>query len=269
MCGPAPPACRPVLVPWLVASSSERKEGQALKVVESVRFFAGREGRFWAMVLGAVLVSALLAIASQFTAREASSAERRPAAEAPGALFAGVPQQGASLGSRTAPLILTEYADLQCPYCAQWALDTLPVLVRDYVRTGKLRIVFRGLAFLGPDSSKALRAAHAAGEQNRLWDVVHGLYARQGAENSGWVSDALLAEVAGEIDGLDVSSFRRASARDFEATVRRDLRAAQDAGVAGTPAFQLALDGESPEMLAVTSLGPEGIVPTLDAWLDG
>ena len=145
----------------------------------------------------------------------------------------------------------------------------LPVLVRDYVRTGKLRIVFRGLAFLGPDSSKALRAAHAAGEQNRLWDVVHGLYARQGAENSGWVSDALLAEVAGEIDGLDVSSFRRASARDFGATVRRDLRAAQDAGVAGTPAFQLALNGESPEMLAVTSLGPEGIVPTLDAWLDG
>jgi protein-disulfide isomerase len=241
---------------------------EAMKVVESIKFFKGREGRFWAMVLGAVAFSALLAIASQFTADEAPRSKPVASMQVTDSLFAGVRQEGAALGSPDAPLTLTEYADLQCPYCAQWANETLPVLVRDYVKTGRLRIVFRGLAFVGPDSDKALRAVHAAGRQNRLWDVMHHLYARQGAENSGWVSDHLLAEVAERVDGLDLPGFRRASAGDFDATIRRDLRAAQDAGVQGTPAFELALNGEAPELLSVTSLGPEGLVQTLDAWLE-
>ena len=85
-------------------------------------------------------------------------------------------------------MTLVEYADLQCPYCAQWSRETLPVLVDEYVATGKLRIVFHGLAFIGADSDKALRTAIAAGQDDHLWDVVHGLYASQGAENSGWVT---------------------------------------------------------------------------------
>src|SRR4051812_750117 len=66
--------------------------------------------------------------------------------------FPGIPQQGAALGRPTAPVTLVEYADLQCPYCAEWARRTLPVLASDYVRSGRLRIVFRGLAFVGPES---------------------------------------------------------------------------------------------------------------------
>ena len=92
-----------------------------------------------------------------------------PAAELAGeaGLLRGIPQQGTALGSPDAPVTLVEYADLQCPYCAQWARDAFPELVRDYVRTGRVRIVFRGLAFLGPDSDAALRAALAAGQQRR------------------------------------------------------------------------------------------------------
>ncbi len=100
-------------------------------------------------------------------------------------------------------MTLVEYADLQCPYCAQWARETLPVLVDEYVEAGKLRIVFQGLAFIGPDSDKALRTAIAAGQDNHLWDVVHGLYASQGAENSGWVTDGLVGEIASGVPGLD------------------------------------------------------------------
>jgi protein-disulfide isomerase len=240
-----------------------------MKVRQFTSFFTSRQGRLWGMVLGAVVLSGLLAIASQLTADGSPKPGPAPVTQAGPSLFEGVTQQGAALGSPAAPLTLTEYADLQCPYCAQWAREALPVLVRDYVRTGKLRIVFRGLAFLGADSRKALRAAHAAGEQNHLWDVVHGLYARQGVENSGWVSDHLLDEVAEQVDGLDVATFRSANAKTFDATIQGDHRAAQDAGVHGTPAFQLALNGDPPELLAVSSLGPEGIVPTVEAWLEG
>src|SRR6185503_9216356 len=85
----------------------------------------------------------------------------------------GVPQDGTALGSAGAPVTLVEYADLQCPYCAQWARDALPTLVEDYVRAGRLRIVFHGLAFIGPDSEKALRTAVAAGREGHLWEIVH------------------------------------------------------------------------------------------------
>ena len=111
------------------------------------------------------------------------------------------------------------------------------MLVDEYVRTGKVRIVFRGLAFLGPDSVRALRVTLAAGRQNRLWDVLEGLYYRQGAENSGWVTEAMLHEVAGH----------RAIAGSGAPWVDRELtksaQAAQAAGVAGTPAFQIGRTG--------------------------
>ena len=149
-----------------------------------------------------------------------------------------------ALGSPDAPVTLVEYADLQCPYCAQWSRETLPVLVDEYVATGQLRIVFHGLAFIGADSDKALRTAVAAGQDDHLWDVVHGLYASQGAENAGWVSDELVREIAAEVPGLDGE--RLLSVR-WEDSVEPELKHAADAatsaGVRGTPAFQLGLTG--------------------------
>ena len=71
----------------------------------------------------------------------------------------GIPQDGIALGEPDAPVTLVEYADLQCPFCAEWALQTFPELVADYVRDGRLRIEFRGLTFIGPESEDALRAA--------------------------------------------------------------------------------------------------------------
>ena len=77
----------------------------------------------------------------------------------------------------------------------------------EYVASGKVRVVFRGLAFLGPDSDKAFRAALAAAEQDGLWNVVHGLFTSQGAENSGWVTDGLLRSL-GRDAGIDADAFR-------------------------------------------------------------
>src|SRR4051812_16106737 len=86
-----------------------------------------------------------------------------PAARAAdSALFAGIAADGEALGSADAPVTLEEYADLQCPFCREFTATVLPTVVRDYVRTGKVRIVFRNLAFIGPDSLKAARVAAAA-----------------------------------------------------------------------------------------------------------
>jgi protein-disulfide isomerase len=137
------------------------------------------------------------------------------------------------------------------------------VLVDEYVRTGKVRIVFRGLAFLGPDSVRALRVTVAAGRQNRLWNVVEGLYSRQGVENSGWVTDVMLHEVAGH----------RAVVGSSTPWVDRELTkaaaAAQAAGIAGTPAFQVGRTGGPLELVQVDSLGPDGLRPAIESALAG
>ena len=183
-------------------------------------------------------------------------------------LFAGLAQRGAVLGSAKAPVTLVEYADLQCPYCAQWSRDALPTLVENYVRTGKLRIVFRGLAFIGPDSDKALRTAISAGENDHLWDLVHGLYLNQGHENTGWVTDELVSEIAAGVQGLDGVDLINARWDDAIASeIERAAQAARAAGVDGTPAFQVGPTGGSLELVHVDSLGPEGIVPAIEAVL--
>ena len=222
----------------------------------------------FAGVLGvAAILATFLVAASQIGANDAKTTVSPQPVDS---LFSGIEQQGIALGSPEAPVTLVEYADLQCPYCAQWARETLPVLVDEYVEAGKLRIVFRGLAFIGPDSDKALRTAIAAGQDDHLWELVHGLYASQGAENSGWVTDGLVGEIVSGVPGLEgdkLLSTRWGSS--VEPELRRAAAAAERAGVHGTPAFQVGPTGGRLELVDVSSLGPDGIRPSIDAVLAG
>jgi protein-disulfide isomerase len=221
--------------------------------------------QFVVVLVAAVLVTAALAGVSLLSATR--GAERHSVAAAPG-LFSGIPQSGLALGDAKAPVTLVEYADLQCPYCAAWARETLPVLVREYVRPGRLRIVFHGLAFLGPDSGAGLTAAVAAGAQNHLWDVVDALYARQGVENSGWLTPALLADVVRAVPGLDASRLERdRSTPATGAQIRAVASAAQAAGVRGTPSFEIGPTGGTPHLVSLTSLAPDGLRPAIDTLL--
>ena len=100
------------------------------------------------------------------------------------------------LGDPDAPVTVTEYVDLQCPICAEASKQTLPTLINDYVRTGKVKLQARTLSFLGPDSVRAAQVAAGAREQGRLWPFLETFYAAQGTENSGYVTDDFLREVA-------------------------------------------------------------------------
>ncbi|MDX6410797.1 MAG: hypothetical protein QOE91_313, partial [Gaiellaceae bacterium] len=169
-----------------------------------------------------------------------------------------------------ARVTLVEYADLQCPYCGEFARNTLPSLVTEYVRTGKVKLVFRGLAFVGPESEAALRAALAAGEQNRLWNFTHLIYENQGAENSGWVTDGFIRSAAGGIAGVDVSHLVAAAQ---STSVTDELASAQNHattdGVNSTPSFLVGRTGGALTRLSVHSLDLAAFRPTLDRLLRG
>ena len=136
------------------------------------------------------------------------------------------------------------------------------------MRTGKVRVVFAGLSFLGPDSEQALRFAHAAGNQGKLWNVAHLLYANQGSESSGWVTDELLRGT-----GAAISGFRTEDALDAASSSRTDREIAEAEALArrldvhGTPSFAAGRTGKDISLLPVRSLDADGLRPFLDQLL--
>jgi protein-disulfide isomerase len=116
----------------------------------------------------------------------------------------GIPQNGMSLGAAKAPVTLLEYVDLQCPICREFESVVMPNIIEKYVKPGKLRIETRVLKFIGPDSDKARKAMLAAAKQNKAYDFALVLYANQGTENTGWLSDEFMNQIAGSVPGLRV-----------------------------------------------------------------
>jgi protein-disulfide isomerase len=183
-------------------------------------------------------------------------------------LLAGIPQQGAVLGRRDAPVTLVEFADLQCPYCAQWSAVAFGDIVKDYVRPGKVRLVFGGLTFLGADSERGLRFALAAGRQRRLWNVVHLLYANQGAENSGWLNDDVLRRVGEATPGLQVDrAFDDASSLPVSNEVEAIGNQSSALGIQGTPSFAAGRTNGSLAPVPISSLDADGLRPHLNSLL--
>jgi protein-disulfide isomerase len=111
-----------------------------------------------------------------------------------------------SLGRADAPVTLTVWSDFQCPACRMLAQAIEPRLIRDYVSTGKLRIDYKDLVVIGPESVDAAVGARCAAEQNRFWDYHGVLYANQAAENSGAITHDRLLAFADRL-GLDRPAF--------------------------------------------------------------
>jgi protein-disulfide isomerase len=170
----------------------------------------------------------------------------------PAALFAGIPQSGDTLGKATAPATLLVFEDPQCPFCRDWNVGALPSVVSDFVRTGRVKLAFRGIEIIGPNSVPGLRAIYAAGKQGRLWQMADALYRRQGAENSGWITPALIREAATEA-GADPARVL-AGMSSTTAALQANVREANQLGLQGTPSFYLQRPPGLPQQLSVSAL---------------
>jgi protein-disulfide isomerase len=181
--------------------------------------------------------------------------------------FAGIPQHGDTLGDPKATTTLFVFEDPQCPYCQAWNLGTLPTVVNDYVRTGRLKLVYRGIEIIGPNSEPGLRAVYAAGRQNKLWDFSEALYRLQGGENSGWITDSVIRDAANAAGVNPAKVLAAAKTPAVTKELQLAARQAQVAGVPGTPTFIVQRPPGLPRMLAVTSLEPAGFEAALDGAL--
>jgi protein-disulfide isomerase len=202
--------------------------------------------------LAALVVVAAVVVGVAIAASGSGEKAPRAAAASP---LAGIPQQGRTLGSPAAPVTVEEFADLQCPACRVFAESGLPVLVDRYVRTARVRLVFRNLTFLGRDSVTGAQAAAAAGEQNLLWGFVDAWYRNQGEENSGYATEAFVRRTAAAVPGLDVDRMLAArSAPAVESQLREAQVAAERARVQGTPSFLVERAGRTPVVTDAATL---------------
>ena len=161
------------------------------------------------------------------------------------AAIRGLAQHGFVLGSASAKPLIVEYADLQCPFCADYSTGTQHEVIDRYVKPGTARLEFRGLSFIGEDSTRALRFVHAAAAKNKAWNVIELLYENQGEENSGWVTDGLVRAIATEV-GLDPAAMVGSlTSTAFDAAIARTNAQAQADDVGATPSHYVVVDGRS------------------------
>jgi protein-disulfide isomerase len=210
---------------------------------------------------GAVAVVAILVVVSVVVAGGGDSGTTTTSGASSSALFAGIPQDGTELGAKDAPVTFVQFEDLQCPICRSYQEDGFSQIVQDYVRPGKVRLQFAGIAILGQDSEKALRYALAAANQGKLWQYVAALYANQGEENSGWVTDDVLERLAEDV-GLDWTQLQKDAASE-EITRQMDATAAEAArlGVPGTPTFFVKVGDAQPYAVQPSSFSIDAFRP--------
>ena len=141
------------------------------------------------------------------------------------------------LGNPNAPITMVEFGDYQCTFCSKFFHETENSIITNYVKTGKVKILFKDYIILGQDSMNAANAAHCANDQNSFWEYHSMLYNNWAGEDTGWADLAHLHEFANTL-GLDMDMFSTCmSDLKWNELINLSSIDGQKLGVTGTPTF--------------------------------
>ncbi len=155
------------------------------------------------------------------------------------------------IGKEDAPVVLAYWFDYQCPYCK--AVDVggipqipiepaMPLLIQQYVDTGKLRIVFKNYAFLGPDSDTAALYLRAIWKlyPDKFYAWHEAMFHAQDEEHAGFGDEASIVKLTRGIAGIDADKVKAdvaANMAAYQAMNDADKAEGTSLGVSGTPGF--------------------------------
>jgi protein-disulfide isomerase len=157
------------------------------------------------------------------------------------------------MGDKNAKLVVYSFEDFQCPFCgaveghneemvksmqsrdATWQ-PAMPNIIKDYVNTGKVKLVWKDYPFLGDESFKSAEAARCAQEQGKFWEFHEYLFSHQKGENQGAFSNDNLKKFAADL-GLDTGKFNTCfDSGKYADQMKKAMSYGQGVGVSGTPA---------------------------------
>ena len=180
------------------------------------------------------------------------------------ALIDGIPQRGTVLGQKTAVVTLIQFEDLACTHCDDYMRDAFPTIVNDYVRTGLVKVDFRGLGVVTRASEPALRYTLAASRQGKLWQLTELFYENQAKLNE-LATDRGVKRLARGVKGLDLM---RLIADSKSVSVRKQVAAhaaeATRRNVPGTPWFFVRIGAAAPKLVRPSAYDADAFKVILD-----
>jgi protein-disulfide isomerase len=176
-----------------------------------------------------------------------SAVDKREIQQRVSELLAGIPQQGATLGSPEAPVTVWMLADLECPTVRLFAETYLPSILDTWVRTGDVKLTYRSLQTDTYSEKVFFRqeiAALAAGRQGKMWNFALTFVHQQGKRLTGYATDEFLTDIASQVPGLDRTQWRRDREEAvLSKRVAHDLHAANKMEMRSTPSFLVGVSG--------------------------
>jgi protein-disulfide isomerase len=228
------------------------------------------------LIAAVVIVTTGAIVLSLTVGSSKKAATESPAGPAPTiaagslGLVNGIEQHGLVLGNPKAKVTLTEYIDTSCPVCRSYFLTTSPTVARRYVRTGKVKIEARMMAFVGPSSTRGRQLLLAAARQNKAWQFAELVYNNQGDETTAWLTDSVARAMAAKILGLSIGKlFSDASSTAIQAQATKEDAQAKADGVNGTPTFVLTAKNGKRYLLGSGNPGVAPFVKALNHALAG
>ena len=144
-------------------------------------------------------------------------------------------------GDQNAPITIVEFSDFQCPFCARFQIQTLPLILEQYVETGKVKFVYRDFPIQNShhNAMPAAVASECAHEQDKYWEYHDALFENQGVwnkvENTAAVT--IFKEFATKLD-LNQDQFNSClDSGKYIDEINKDLKDGRDYGITGTPGF--------------------------------
>jgi protein-disulfide isomerase len=274
-----------------MASRAEQKAAaRAAREAQQAQLSAAAARRMRLYWLGGMLAVAVVALVVVIVASSGgggknpvhiSKSAQASAVSVVNSTLAGIPQSGNVLGNPKAPITITEFGDLVCPICAEFALTSEPQIIASLVKTGEAKLVFRGLETAsgranGGQYVNTQVAARSAGLQGKEWNYILLTYQEQpqtingtAAEEVPYITTSYLQNLASQIKGLNLVQWQaHMTDKTLANAVAADTAAAQkNPEICGTPTLIVSGPKGSIQYNPPTDLqtctGNDSAVPTL------
>jgi protein-disulfide isomerase len=141
------------------------------------------------------------------------------------------------MGSYNAPITILEWGDYQCTFCYKFHQNTLNIINENFIKTGKVKIIFKDFPLNGPDSKLAAEASYCANDQKKYWEYHDQLYENWAGERTGWITRESLSKFA-ELINLDIIEFNKClDDSKYENKVNLMYEFGNEIGIDATPSF--------------------------------
>jgi protein-disulfide isomerase len=199
-----------------------------------------------AVLMGSLIIAGAILSPKHETNKEFTAISQAPTLEQPRITLDSNTVSTKSdpyIGRIDAPVTIAYWYDYQCPFCRQNEELTIPSIIKDYIDTGKVKLVFKDLQFLGPDSQTLGAVSSAVWElaPDKFYAWHKAIFDNQGRENSGWVTKEKLLSISIPVLGASVAdkvmALAVSNASKYQQEMDADKAEASSLGIISTPSL--------------------------------